>query len=318
MNQRGFTPHQICDMEYYTFFKEKTKLANQRFGAGFTLVEILVVVGIIVLFLGMSIPQLRSFQQVSYVENTGKEAIAVLRLAQSKTLASEGALQYGVYFDTTATPNQYTLFQGSSYNTRDIAKDEIEVLKKTIEISAVSLGGGNEVVFLRLTGQANAQGTITFRQIADPTRTTTVSILSSGAVEEGTATPPLDDNRVVDSRHVHFFYQGRDIDTVTESVRLIFPDTTFSFLIIDNMLNGEIFWEGDVVSEGETQHLKIHTHSLNIAQQTLFSFHRDRSKNTKSLEIELSQDATGNLIVYDAAGVITQGTSIYAQTPEIQ
>ena len=148
---------------------------------GFTLVEILVVVGIIGLFLGLSLVQLRSFQQVSYLENTGREVIAALRLAQSRTLASEGALQHGVHFDTTTTPHQYTLFQGSSYGARDSAKDEITVLQKTIEISVISLGGGDEVVFLRLTGQAGAQGTITFRKIADPTNTKTVSILSSGA-----------------------------------------------------------------------------------------------------------------------------------------
>ncbi|MCH7828739.1 prepilin-type N-terminal cleavage/methylation domain-containing protein [Patescibacteria group bacterium] len=286
---------------------------------GFTLIEILVVVGIIVLFLGLSIPQLRSFQQVSYLENTGKEVVATLRLAKSRTLASEGALQYGVYFDTLSTPNQYTLFQGSSYAARDPAEDQVTELSKTIEISVISLGGGNEVVFLRLTGQASVQGTITFRRIADPTYTKTVSILSSGTVEEGTATPPSDEDRVVDSRHVHLSYQGRDIATTTESVRLIFPDTTFSFPILDNMSADQIFWEGDVVSEGETQHLKIHTHLLNdVTQGTLFSLHRRRDKNTKSLEIELSGDATGNLISYDATGITTQGTSIYAGTPELQ
>ena len=286
---------------------------------GFTLVEILVVVGIIVLFLGLSIVQLRSFQQVSYLENTGKEAIAVLRLAQSKTLASEGALQYGVHFDTTSTPNQYTLFQGSSYVARDTAKDEIAVLQKTIEISSLSLEGTNEVVFLRLTGQSSVQGTITFRRIKDPTRTKTVSILSSGAIEEGVAVPPSDEDRVVDSRHVHLSYQGRDIATSTESVRLIFPDTTFSFPIAGNMSASQILWEGDVISEGETQHLKIHTHLLNDPTQgTLFSLHRRGSENTTSLEIELSGDATGNLILYTALGVTSQGTSIYAGIPELQ
>jgi len=196
MEQKGFTQPQISAMEHRVYSRNKKKIAIQRFGAGFTLVEILVVVGIIVLFLGLSIVQLRSFQQVSYLENIGKEAIAALRLAQSRTLASEGALQYGVHFDTTATPHQYTLFQGSSYGARDTTKDEIMVLPKTIEISVISLGGANEVVFLRLTGQAGAQGTITFRQIADPTYTKTVSILSSGTVEEGTATPPSDEDRV--------------------------------------------------------------------------------------------------------------------------
>lgn len=313
------SPHTITAI----FFKVLRK-AQWLFGGGvnqrgFTLIELALVLGILVLFLGLSIPQLRSFQQISYVNATGKEVIAVLRLAQSRTLASERASQYGVYFDTSTTPHQYTLFEGPSYSARDPAKDEVTILQKTIEISAVSLGGANEVVFSRLTGQAESPGTIMFRQIADPIYTKTVSILSSGVVQEDSATPPSDSSRVVDSRHTHVSYQGRTISTATESVRLVFPDTTFSFPIAANMVSSEIFWEGDVVSEGETQHMKIHTHVLNDATQgTLFSLHRPLDKNTKAVSIELSGDATGNVISYDAPGSTTKGTSIYATTPDIQ
>jgi len=244
---------------------------------GFTLIEILVVVGIIILFLAMSVFQFRSFQQGSHLQNTTREAAATLRLAQSRTLASEGDAQYGVHFDTTTTPHQYTLFQGPSYGARIIAKDEITLVNKEIEISAIALGVGNEVVFLRLSGQASVEGTITFRRILDPTRTAIVTVLSSGAIDEGSATPPSDANRAKDSRHTHVSYQGRDIATSTESIRLVFPDTTFSFVILSNMSGGEIFWEGDVTSEGEVQHLKIHTHILNDpVQGTQFSLHRDR------------------------------------------
>ncbi|MDP2641198.1 MAG: hypothetical protein Q8P39_01500, partial [Candidatus Yanofskybacteria bacterium] len=133
-----------------------------------------------------------------------------------------------------------------------------------------------------------------------------------------------DGDRVVDSRHVHVSYLGRDITAATESVRLVFPDTTSSFPIVDNMSAGQILWEGDVVSEGETQHLKIHTHILNDpVLGTEFSLHRNRMENTKPVAIELPDElpegATGNLIEYDAMGtIITDSASIYAGTPELQ
>lgn len=292
---------------------------QSKSGAGFTLIEILVVIGIIGLFIGLSIPQLRSFQQVSHLENINKEVIVALRLVQSRTLASKGALQHGVYFDAVSVPNQYILFEGSSYATRDVLKDEVKVLKKEVEISSILLGGGNEVVFARLTGQANLEGAVIFRLIKDIDRTKVVSILASGSVQEGNAVSYSDDNRVVDSRHVEVVYQGRDIAVATESIRLIFPDITFSFSVISNMSEGEILWEGDIVSQGVEQHIKIHTLLLNDSLQgTIFSLHRDRDKNTESLQVELSQDATGNLISYDAAGTVTKGTSIYAQDPTIQ
>lgn len=286
---------------------------------GFTFIEILVVIGITGLFLGLSIPQLRSFQQGSYLENVGQEVVAALRLAQSKTLASQGAMQQGVYFNTGSTPHEYILFEGASYATRDTQKDVVMVLQEAVEISSVLLQGGSEVVFLRLTGQANVQGSITFRLVKDPGRTKVVSILLSGAAQEGSVLSPADEDRVVDTRHVEVPYQGREIVTASESIRLIFPNTTFSFPIADNMVGGEILWEGDVISEGETQHVKVHTLMLNDpVQGTIFSVHRDRDKNTKSLSIELTGDITGNLISYDGAGGVTQGTSIYATAPEIQ
>jgi prepilin-type N-terminal cleavage/methylation domain-containing protein len=284
----------------------------------FTLTEVLVVMGILVLFLALSIPTLRVFQRSSHLESIADEVISTLRVAQSNTLASEGGFQYGVYFDVTI-PHQYILFQGQSYATRDVGEDKVTTLQKTVEISLLLLGGGNEVVFERITGKTSNQGTVTFRQIADPANTKTVSILSSGAVEEDVALLPTDSNRVVDSRHVDVSYQGRTIDTGTESVRLLFPDTTFSFTIQDNMAGGQIFWEGEVISEGETQEVKVHTHILNDpVQGTQFSLHRDRGKNTKSLVIELTGDITGNIVSFNAAGIITQGTSIYAEKPQIQ
>jgi len=306
-------------MTYLIPSRKKQKFTSQRFGAGFTLIEILVVVGIMFLFLGMSVLQLRSFQQGSHLENTAREVASALRLAQNRTLASQDSSQYGVYFDTTTTPHQYTLFQGSSYIARITAKDEITLVNKEIEISGIVLEGTSEVVFLRLSGQASVEGSVTFRQVSDPTETATITVLSSGVIEEGTAALPSDVSRVKDSRHVHVSYQGREINTFTEGVRLVFFDTTFSFAIASNMSGGQIFWEGDVASQGETQHLKIHTHLLNdVVQGTQFSLHRDRSKNTKSVTIELSGDVSGNLISYDAGGTTTQGTSIYAATPEIQ
>jgi len=287
---------------------------------GFTLIEIVVVVGIMSVFLGMSVLQLRSFQQGSHLQNTAREVTTTLQLAQSRTLASKDSSQHGVYFNTTTIPHQYTLFEGSSYATRNIAKDEIILVNKEIEISAIALGAGNEVVFLRLNGQAGVEGTITFRQISDPAETVTITVLSSGVVEEGSAIVPLDTSRVKDSRHVHVSH-SRTITTSTESVRLIFPDTIFSFFIASNMSGGQIFWEGDVVSEGETQHVKVHTHVLNdVVQGTIFSFHRDLRYNTKTLSIELSGDGMGNnLISYadDPQGTVTPGTSVHAPTPPV-
>jgi hypothetical protein len=67
--------------------------------------------------------------------------------------------------------------------------------------------------------------------------------------------------------------------------------------------------------QGQT--LKIQTHQLNGGaglNETKFSIHRDRRFNDRALSISLNADI-GTLIQYDAAGVITPGTSAYVVLP---
>jgi len=46
------TQHQICAMNRYVYSKDKTKIANQRFGAGFTIIEFMVYIAILAILGG--------------------------------------------------------------------------------------------------------------------------------------------------------------------------------------------------------------------------------------------------------------------------
>jgi len=115
-------------------------------------------------------------------------------------------------------------------------------------------------------------------------------------------------------------YGSRTIST-SETLALDFGSTTENLLFSDYMSGGQFDWSGDVVVDGETQTMRIHTHQFNsgIPNTTVFSIHRDRRFNTKAVTIELNDSPTdpdlGTLIQYDAAGVTTPGTSIYASGP---
>jgi len=78
---------------------------------GLTLVEILVVIGIAIILMGLVIISYRSFQKESDLTNTSQEIMNVLRLSQNKTLASQETSQWGVYFSTSASPQEYILFK---------------------------------------------------------------------------------------------------------------------------------------------------------------------------------------------------------------
>ena len=282
---------------------------------GFTLVELLIVIGILIILTAVAVPSLRYFQKGSDLNNSAEEIINILRLAQNKTLVSERASQYGVYFDNLSIPHQYILFKGPSFDLRDDSFDEIHELSKSVEIYEINLldealDETNEIVFERLTGETSQSGNVSLILTTNLGKTKTIYIESSGLVSFTVPSTPTG-GRVTDSRHVHFDY-SRVIDTVAESLTLSFEGgmVTETIVIADNIKDGQIYWEGEVNVGGEIQEIKIHTHRLNNPD-TQFCIHRDRRDNNKSLTITISGDGTGSLISYTAEGQESRGTSIY-------
>lgn len=283
---------------------------------GFTLIELLVIIGILIILTMIAVPVFRSFQKESDLTNSTEEIINTLRLAQNKTLASEKNSQWGVYFSTSTTPHQYTLFKGSSYVSRDTSADEIYNLPERIEIYEINLAnGGTEVVFDRVAGTTNQPGIVSLKLKSNVSRTKQVIIKSSGKIVSDQEATPTDGNRIKDSRHVHFDY-NRQIATSTETLKLIFTyngsTTTRDIIIANNLKGGQVYWEGETDVGGEIQKIKIHSHRLNDpALDTQFCVHRDRRYNTKALKVKISGDDSGNLIQYTADGQTTNGTSMY-------
>lgn len=283
----------------------------------FTLIELLVVIGILFILTAIAVPTFRFFQKESDLNNSVELIINTLRLAQNKTIASEGASQWGVYFSTGTLPHQYTLFQGEEYISRTTSSDEVHKLPKNIEIYEISLAeGGAEIVFDRVLGTTLQFGNLSLRIKTDPTKTSTIYIENSGQIGITSPQTPSDEERIKDSRHVHFDYT-RTIATSTENLILTFEGpVTETIIIADNMKNGQIYWEGEIEIGGEIQQLKIHTHRLNdFVLGTQFCIHRDRRYNNKILNIELSGDVSGFLLNYSADGLTTSKTSIYASEP---
>jgi len=278
---------------------------------GFTLVEISVIIVILIVLISISASIFLLFNKESSLSSNTEEIINTLREAQNKSLASEGASRYGVYFDNTSSPNQYILFKGSDYTdpSRDISFDQINDLSDNIEINSINLSDeGSEVVFERLTGIANQTGSISLRLKDNPAKTKSVYIDGSGRI--GLDPPEIPINgRTEDSRHVHFDY-SRIIDTVNETLTLSFEGGINKTIIIaDNIKDSQIFWEGEVEVDSEVQEIKIHTHRLN-SPDTQFSVHRDRRYNNKSLTITISGDISGSLIEYSSDGLTTNSSSV--------
>ena len=292
---------------------------------GFTIIELLTIIAILFVLAVSAVPALRSFQLKSDLENSAEEMINVIRLAQQKTISSEGGSSWGVYFSTSTSPHQYTLFKGDDYTSREVPADEVHKISRDVLISAVDLGGGFEVVFSRVPGASRQEGAISLVLKNDASQTKTIFIDASGQISGSAIIAPSDDDRIKDSRHVHADY-SRFISTTTESIILTFSYDVFIqteiISIADNMAGGQINWEGQINVGGQTEQLKIHTHRLNDpVSGTQFSIHRDRRYNIRALTIgidDIPDPDSGTIIEYSADGLNTISASIYASNLQWQ
>ena len=281
----------------------------------FTLIEILVVIAVITILVAVIVGVYSSFRSKIDLDTNSQMILNTLRLAQSKTLASEGASNYGVHFEQ----EKCVLFKGNVYN--PVAPDNrFYDFSSRLEIpvaSGINLnGGGNEVIFDRITGNTFQSGEIKLQLKSDNSQCRIIKTDLSGEVSiKGTAVPLSSPSpRVTDSRHVHFSYTGRIIDTANEIIILTFEDpvTTKDIKISDFIIGGQFDWEGTVDVGGDEQKIHIHTHWLNDPiLGTQFCIHRDRRYNNKTLTVTISGDGSGDIINYTASGEESRGESIH-------
>lgn len=143
---------------------------------GFTLLEILSAVGIIILLCIIIISSFSSFRKNQEFENSIEDAVSLLNSARAKTLSSENASQYGVHIES----SRIVLFKGEIFSLSDPYNQIID-LPSSVEIKDINLnGGGDSVVFKRLTGDTDNYGSFVISAKSDIQKTKTISIKSTG------------------------------------------------------------------------------------------------------------------------------------------
>jgi prepilin-type N-terminal cleavage/methylation domain-containing protein len=145
---------------------------------GFSLVELLVVVGILVLLTGIIMTTFVSFRKGQALDKDAELMVAVLRQARSQTLASKNLSQYGVHFAS----SKITIFTGTTYSAGAGGNYDFPLNATDTIITINLVGGGSDVVFKRLSGETSQNGTIV---VSSPTtsRTRTITIYKTGLVD---------------------------------------------------------------------------------------------------------------------------------------
>jgi prepilin-type N-terminal cleavage/methylation domain-containing protein len=118
----------------------------------FTLVELLIVIGIIAILASFSLFLGFDFYKSQQLETQTEKILQTLRRAQAKSMSVELDSSFGVYFDN--NNKKYILFKGNSYSPQDPYNEEFDL--PTI----INLSGLSEIVFSKSEGKPNLTGNI--------------------------------------------------------------------------------------------------------------------------------------------------------------
>lgn len=136
----------------------------------FTLLEILIVVGIIAILISFTLPLGLDFYKSQQLEANSQGIVQTLRRTQLKAMTQEADSEFGVYL----TDENYILFKGNSYLARDPQYDQVFEMPRVINVS-----GLNEIVFSKLEGKPNVIGNIILSNNGD---TLTLNINEVGRI----------------------------------------------------------------------------------------------------------------------------------------
>ena len=134
------------------------RLFSSTASKGFTLVELLLVVGILAVVFGLALPFALNTKFTNELDTATENLITTLREAQSQAIAAEGDTPYGVYFDSSSSPQKYTIYRGASWASKDesfnVGGYGTTELPKSATVSFNWTGSpNNEITFARLTGK---------------------------------------------------------------------------------------------------------------------------------------------------------------------
>ncbi|MES3005074.1 MAG: GspH/FimT family protein [Patescibacteria group bacterium] len=157
-------------MKYFINKKEKT--------SGFSLMEVLVVLGVLALVVSIVFSGFNSFSKTKSVGSDAETIVEILRQARNETIASKNSSAYGVHF----SGNTMTIFVGPTYSAGAATNRVISLPSNNTSLTLSLTGGVSYVLFAKISGETNQNGTITVSS-SGVTGTKTVTIYKTGIVE---------------------------------------------------------------------------------------------------------------------------------------
>lgn len=157
----------FLDFLFFGFFNKK----------GFTVVELLIVVALIIIMAVLAVPVYSNFQSTTQLNDETIQLVQTLRVARQRSLAGLNSYNHGVKLEN----DNYILYQGVSYQLRDGLYDRKIKLNNSLNL-VWQLGNNLDDINFTSNGVANTTGTISINHAINGTFT--INLNSLGLVEK--------------------------------------------------------------------------------------------------------------------------------------
>lgn len=149
---------------------------------GFTIFELLIVIGILAVASGFAILNLFGYRRYQDLNLTTQEIAAVLRNAQNRSMAQEFGGPWGVHFENGVSEGSfYKLFLGQSYATSTVYSTA--VLRPSVEFSDPGIGNSKNVFFKAASGLGDADSQVRVSLRGSSSVSSTIYIYTNGRID---------------------------------------------------------------------------------------------------------------------------------------
>ena len=149
----------------------QTQYLDRHKHTGFTLIELILSVGVLSILLMIMVPLTQRYITRNNIDVSANVVVQDLYRAQHLARSGENNGNWGVRVQSGVV----TVFQGDSYASRNQSKDETYSFATSIVVT-----GQNEYVFNKFTGKPSSAGSTTLTTNSD---TKVISVSSDGVIE---------------------------------------------------------------------------------------------------------------------------------------
>lgn len=145
--------------------------------AGFSLLEVVVAVSMIMLLVYIILPPLRGFWQHRMIDAQTENVLTLISQARLDTISSKDDDAFGIHLES----DRVTYYIGPAYDAATTSTTTV-FLHPSVEIASIALqGGGSDILFKKWTGATDQYGSFILRLKNTPGETpATISVLGTG------------------------------------------------------------------------------------------------------------------------------------------